>query len=477
MFHHKLIPTFMILLLTGLLLGSTLSAQTDEQKAISQDQFNFGYDIGRFRAQNDYVLVEIYYSMFRSHLKFVPDENRWKATFIFKAEILQSDSVLAADEWQNFDYVDSLEHIKPNQKLFGLGYFAIKPGTYVLKATLTDSNSNFERQKVRDLSVEPLPKNQLSISDIELATQIKPNAEKNRFYKNGYMVIPNPDQFYGTGLPMLTFYSEIYNLKSEAAPDTGSYSVQYRILNGDGQSVREFPAKVRAKPGESAVEASAMNIISFRSGTYFLEIEVKDLSNGIKASQQKKFFIYREGDLALSDSAAQKLNEERLQASLERIYKNMSSQSLDEEFESASYLSTGEERNIYKKLDFPGKQTFLQEFWRKRDKAPETPQNEFRDEYLKLVNTANKEFSGFKKGWKSDRGRVLLIYGVPDEIERIPLSMDAKAHHIWKYFSIQGGVEFVFVDKQGLGDFELVHSTARGEINDLDWERWINPNR
>ena len=119
----------------------------------------------------------------------------------------------------------------------------------------------------------------------------------------------------------------------------------------------------------------------------------------------------------------------------------------------------------------------LLEFWRKRDTTPETPQNEFRDNYLKLVNTANKEFSGFRDGYKSDRGRILLVYGVPDEIERFPLNMEHKEHHIWKFFSIQGGVIFIFVDKQGFGNLELVHSTARGELNDPDWERWIDPNR
>ncbi len=273
------------------------------------------------------------------------------------------------------------------------------------------------------------------------------------------------------------FYSEIYNLTDKSEPDTGNYSVQYRILDGDGQPVREFPAKVRKKPGESAVEVSGMNIISIHSGTYYLELDVKDLVNGESASQKKKFFIYREGDLAISDSAAQQLAEEKLRASLIRIYKNMSSESLNEEFEAAFYLATKEEKDIFKTLDVQGKQAFLIEFWRKRDRNPETAQNEFRDNYLTLVNTANKEFSGFKKGWKTDRGRVLLLYGVPDEIERFPLSMESKAHHIWKYFSIQGGIVFIFVDKQGFGEFELVHSTARGELSDPDWERWINPHR
>ena len=51
--------------------------------------------------------------------------------------------------------------------------------------------------------------------------------------------------------------------------------------------------------------------------------------------------------------------------------------------------------------------------------------------------------------------------------------MGEKSHEIWHYHSLQGGVQFVFVDKQELGDMELVHSTARGELYDDNWTRWL----
>jgi len=448
-----------------------------QNTAVPPEKFNFSFDIAKFRAQQDFVLVEIYYSIFRNYLNFIQEQNHWKASFSLRAEIWQKDSLLATDQWTNVTYVDSLEHITAGQKLFGMGYFAVKPGKYWLKVTLADDNSTSEKTIELELIIDPIPQEKLTISDIELATQLNLSDERTRYYKNGYMVIPNPDQFYGTGMPMLMFYSEIYNLTYDSNVDTGNYSVQYRVLDSDGQIVREFPAKIRKKPGKSAVEASGMNIISFRSGTYFLELEVNDLEVNESVSKQKKFFIYREGDLAISDSVAQRLTEEKLRASVERIYKNMSDANLNEEFDAAAYIATKEEKGIFKTLDISGKQSFLLEFWQKRDTTPETPQNEFRDNYLTLVNTANKEFSGFRKGYKSDRGRVLLVYGVPDEIERFPLNMQHKEHQIWKFFSIQGGVIFIFVDKQGFGNLELVHSTARGELTDPDWQRWIDPNR
>ncbi|NUO82869.1 hypothetical protein HUU05_22585, partial [candidate division KSB1 bacterium] len=50
---------------------------------------------------------------------------------------------------------------------------------------------------------------------------------------------------------------------------------------------------------------------------------------------------------------------------------------------------------------------------------------------------------------------------------------NSKAHETWRYLLLDGGVEFIFVDRSGYSDFELVHSTKRGELKDYDWERFL----
>ena len=90
---------------------------------------------------------------------------------------------------------------------------------------------------------------------------------------------------------------------------------------------------------------------------------------------------------------------------------------------------------------------------------------------------ANQQYKGnFREGWRTDRGRVLLIYGRPDEIERFPFSNQNRSYEVWHFYQVQGGVDFIFVDKREMGDYELVHSTARGELYDPEWTRWIDPN-
>ncbi len=81
--------------------------------------------------------------------------------------------------------------------------------------------------------------------------------------------------------------------------------------------------------------------------------------------------------------------------------------------------------------------------------------------------------SAFKEGWRTDQGRVLLIYGKPDEIERNPSSLNTSPYEIWQYYSLEGGSEFVFGDITGHGDFELLHSDYRNEIKDPRWRERI----
>ena len=93
---------------------------------------------------------------------------------------------------------------------------------------------------------------------------------------------------------------------------------------------------------------------------------------------------------------------------------------------------------------------------------------------IKFVENRFKTFN--KTGSKTDRGRVYLQYGEPDEMELHPNDYDKKPYEIWYYNSIEGGVIFVFGDITGYSDYELLHSTKRGELRDDNWVRRILAN-
>jgi len=83
----------------------------------------------------------------------------------------------------------------------------------------------------------------------------------------------------------------------------------------------------------------------------------------------------------------------------------------------------------------------------------------------------NSQFSiGLKRGWQTDRGRILITYGPPDQYVRDPFERGMKPHEEWHYHNLQGGVVFVFADLNGFQDYRLIHSTHQSELQNYNWK-------
>jgi len=97
------------------------------------------------------------------------------------------------------------------------------------------------------------------------------------------------------------------------------------------------------------------------------------------------------------------------------------------------------------------------------------------DRYFERVRFANSYYDNMaqKDGWKTDMGRIFILYGEPDEIERHPNDTNIRPYEIWTYEKIEGGVIFVFGDKFDIDNFRLLHSTRKGELSDPSWKKWL----
>jgi len=440
-----------------------------------QSQLKFNVDYARFRTSSNFSYLEVYYSVFRDQLKFVPDNNQFCAEFQIQTSIYLSDSLVVQDTLNNMTYTDSLSQVTSTQILNNLTGFVIKEGSYRLEVQISDQNSNLSGSLEMELDIASFLEDELAISDIELASRIMPQKENDRFTKNNYQVIPNPGGIFGTGAPLLYFYSEVYNFSSDGIKN--QYRSKYSLVDGNGDELRVFQDKIKNKPGVSSVEVSGFNIISLHSGTYFLKVEIEDFDSGEKISMLKKFHVYRPDDFQkrITENKSNIDLSKYLNSPQYQSYDLLDEKALDLEFDGSSYIATKNEKNVYKNLDLNGKRNFMKSFWLNRDADRLTIHNEFREPYLNRLQYVNENFGSGKPGWKADRGRVLLLYGVPDEIERFPSSSENRAYEIWNYYKIQGGIVFIFVDIRGFGDYILVHSTARDELQDMDWQRWIYP--
>jgi hypothetical protein len=108
---------------------------------------------------------------------------------------------------------------------------------------------------------------------------------------------------------------------------------------------------------------------------------------------------------------------------------------------------------------------------------PATPLNEAMREYYGLMSQANTQFreggAGDVPGWRTDRGRIYIKYGAPDEVLRRPQSPTVP-YEAWKYTRGRARV-FVFIDETGLGHYVLIFTNERREPSRLDWERLLGP--
>jgi GWxTD domain-containing protein len=139
------------------------------------------------------------------------------------------------------------------------------------------------------------------------------------------------------------------------------------------------------------------------------------------------------------------------------------------------YIATSEEKNIVDSLETDEElNDFLVEFWQRRDPTPLTEKNEFKNEYVRRFKFANS----FLGGWQTDRGRVYILQGPPEEILLDPVSREFSGDmEIWIYDRFikapevpnmfmaidPGKVKFVFVDQMKFGVKEQIYSTEPGE--------------
>ncbi len=118
------------------------------------------------------------------------------------------------------------------------------------------------------------------------------------------------------------------------------------------------------------------------------------------------------------------------------------------------YILDADSAKAYKDASLDEKQAFFKRFWKKRDPDPATAKNELKNEYFNRINYANQHFSAFSQdGWLTDRGRILIKFGFPDDIERHPFEMGTRPYEVWRYYSLRK--VFLFEDRTGFGDYRL----------------------
>jgi len=298
------------------------------------------------------------------------------------------------------------------------------------------------------------------ISSISLDYSIKKSENKSsNFYKNGLELVPNPSQYFDKEKNKLYYYFELYNNQIE---QTDSIVFDISILNEKNNEILKLRRKKIAR--SVMAETGVVDLKELNVGKYWIYI-VALKNNQFQSDERKIFYVGTENFKNKVQS-----NKSELQIELS----NYDNQQLQNLLDKLSFLADSHEKTMMKSLiSRSDKENFLTRFIEIKLANLNigiTPYSYFislRDR----IDLVDKKYGSLRReGYKTDRGKVYLIYGEPSDIERSVSKSDTKPYEIWTYDGIEGSVIFVFGDKTEDGSFELLHSTKRGEIYNSEWK-------
>jgi GWxTD domain-containing protein len=140
--------------------------------------------------------------------------------------------------------------------------------------------------------------------------------------------------------------------------------------------------------------------------------------------------------------------------------------------EEVPYIITDQERKAFMSLsNDEERESFIENFWLRRNPNPDSPENEFREEHYRRIAYANEHYAAGKPGWKTDRGHIYIAYGAPDSIDSHPSGgmyerpmeegggeTSTFPFEVWHYRYLEGigeNVDIEFVDTCQCGDYHF----------------------
>jgi len=140
--------------------------------------------------------------------------------------------------------------------------------------------------------------------------------------------------------------------------------------------------------------------------------------------------------------------------------------------EDVRWIITDEELSAFKKLTTNAERdVFIEGFWQRRDPTPDTAENEYKEEHYRRIAYANEHFAAGMPGWRTDRGRIYIMYGPATSIDSHPMGgpyqrsaeegggqTSTFPFEVWRYRYLEGigqEIEIEFVDDCGCGAYEM----------------------
>ncbi len=415
---------FLFTLGVSLFPQASVSQPMPEKELFSmRNRIFFDYFFMYNRELNDSLYqMEIDYQIPISFLKFFLDDSLYQSRYEIRLVLYKDERFIWDRVWEKQIMEKQYENtMQSNFYCLDKVDFEVDSGKYQCQIQLYDTHSKNQFEHTIRFELPPIKGNGELVSSFKFGYQTILDSDSVR------KMLPNISRIYEEKEPLL--YID-YILSGKMEIDSIYYlievmkddNVKEEILN------RSF-LLLKDRPLTSHI-VDSIRLVKFPQAKYNFQLIVGSRAGSIR--REKVFII---GGQSILPSI-----------------------SFKDHLRLLSLIAKGDEMSRLKKAKEEGltDQEALDKFWKERDPNPQTEENEERDEFYKRVFFAIQNFSvgRFKPGWDTDRGRVYISLGTPDNVERYDYNMQGKPYQIWYYY--RQNRQYVFVDYSGFGDYELI---------------------
>ena len=369
--------------------------------------------------------LDVFVQMGYDNLSFVKQGETFGASYEITITVHDSAGVLVSEK----SWSDDVKGLTSEQSSASSGYviqqrsLTVRPGRYQVMVVVRDLDSKTSKRTARECVVPDFSGSAFALSDIMLLSRFSTKGGRKSITPN---IAPNvgniPDAFYA--------FLEVY---SRLADD----SVRFvgRVVTKKGDVVLQVDSTQFMRKGKNEAFLRVPNT-SLPLGDYVLLVAAypakapRDRDTLALASASRPFIFRWRG--------------------LPRGTKD-----IDMAIEQLQYIARDSEMTELKSaVTVEEKQKKFLEFWKKRDPNPSTPRNEKMEAFYARVDYANRHFTHYREGWRTDMGLVYIILGPPSSVERHPFEIDTKPYEVWSYYEIN--YQYIFLDETGFGDYRLL---------------------
>ncbi len=380
----------------------------------------FDFDIvTRPSDTNEKSLIYIYFWVRNTHLQFIKNDLIFTAHYQINLEIFwkKKSAILTRDKHNIVTEKEYPATIDPAIQRSHQFQTELTPGEYIFHLRILDKNTGRDRiHKIKKL-IRDFDSDKMVMSDLLLLNSSDlENVTVDNVVPPRRIPIKKP----------LFIYSEISSPQSVTRIGIDVFVSQNKQIS----KLDVSDSLVRM--GNITKVVMSLNNDNLKLGNNLLKIRITAGDQSSEITKKVRFIQFEGAD------------------------REYAGDSVDDMITQLRYVAEGDEWNAMRKASGEEQQRLFEEFWKKRDPTPETPDNPIREEYYRRVQIANQRFGIQRQtGWRSDRGHVFVIYGPPDSIDRgNPSQYSFSTYEVWYYDELRK--RFIFVDEMGFGDYRLV---------------------